>query len=83
MTDQPVAGARKGHGMDWLDRLLAPRRTLEDERRAKRTSDTLTLVEDFMRELREEVREAAAEDRKGYPVEHALRRRRAPHDRPA
>ena len=80
MTDQTLAGAKKGHGMDWLHRLLPSYRTPADERRAKQTKDTLSLADDFFTEMRESIRavqEAGADDRKGYPVEHALRRRRS------
>jgi hypothetical protein len=42
--------------MDWLTRLFQPHRTPDEERRAKRTDETLTLVDDFVRDMRESIR---------------------------
>jgi len=42
--------------MNWLTRLLTtPERTKEDERRARETEKTLTLVNDFKAEVRQDI----------------------------
>lgn len=47
---------RGGTGMNWLTRLLTtPERTKEDERRARDTEKTLTLVNDFKAEVRQDI----------------------------
>ncbi len=47
---------RGGTGMNWLTRLLTtPERTQEDERRARETEKTLTLVNDFKAEVRQDI----------------------------
>ncbi len=63
--------------MDWLTRHLP--RTQEEVRREERTNEVVRNINAFMQEVRDEVRsiqEAGADERKGFPVEHALRRRR-------
>lgn len=65
--------------MHWLTKLITHRDTPDDERRAQQTIETRALLDEFSRDLRESiqaVREAGADSRKGYPVEHALRRPR-------
>ena len=76
MAAPPRTGTRD-EGMDWLTRLLAPRQAEEAARRDEQTRSTLSLMDALLRELREEVQEAAADERKGYPIENALRRRRS------
>ncbi len=69
--------------MDWLVRHLP--RTKAEERREAEAAAVLRGMQAFMQELSDDVqaiKEAGADDRKGYPVEHALRRR-PPHDRSA
>lgn len=77
MAAPPRVGPRDD-GMDWLTRLLAPRQAKEAARRDAQTRSTLSMMDTLLRELREEVQEAAADDRKGYPIENALHRRKSP-----
>lgn len=47
---------RGGTGMNWLTRLLTtPERTKEDERRARDTEKTLSLVDAFKAEVRQDI----------------------------
>lgn len=77
MAAPPKTGTRDD-GMDWLTRLLAPRQAEEAARRDEQTRSTLSLMDTLLRELREEVQETATDERKGYPIENALRRRKSP-----
>lgn len=66
--------------MSWLDRFTAPPApSHEDVLRERQTEAALSVVDDFLQEVRENIRtlqDTARPERMDYPVASALKRRR-------
>lgn len=46
---------REAYGMNWLSRLLAPPVQPADQERTRKTDETLTLANDFIAEMRQDI----------------------------
>lgn len=71
--------------MGWRDLLFPATKPSEDVERTERSEQVLSEVEDFLLEMRRDIRNfqrTADDDRLGYPIAGAVRRRRRDGGRP-
>ena len=79
MAELPLHPPHKGTRMNWLDRIVNPTHPTPDQlRREQATEETRTAVDDFLKEMRESIKDlqkTADPDQLDYPIASSLRRK--------